>query len=89
MHKSGFYLENLSIFKTTINIISETSHLVVDQKSFLIQEWCLTSEDGAEVERVENLYIGVFLMGTKLEACEYEFTVKLSSHNKALVQILL
>ena len=36
MHKSGFYLENLSIFKTTINIISETSHLVVDQKSFLI-----------------------------------------------------
>ena len=73
MHKSGFYLENLStilytleIFKTTINIISETSHLVVDQKSFLIQEWCLTSEDGAEVERVEKLYICVFLMGILL-----------------------
>ena len=74
----------IEIFKTTINIISETSHLVVDQKSFLIQEWCLTSEDGAEVERVEKLYICVFLMGTKLEACEYEFTVKLSSHNKVL-----
>ena len=63
-------------------LISETSHLVIDQKSFLIQEWCLTSEDGAEVERVEKLYICVFFMGTKLEACEYEFTVKLSSHDK-------
>ena len=49
----------------------------------------IRAEDGAEVERVEKLYICVFLMGTKLEACEYEFTVKLSSHNKVLVQILL